>query len=295
MFRKLLSISHWTQKTRETTLHRDEQGVLNLRLLGGAEYGQLLYVADPTGGKGRHLTGKLQAGDLLLEVNEAPVSGLTLRDTLGLLENIPEPVHLKTVPQGSQLNSDLRHFLKQAFSKGSADLELQERIRQNLYIRAVPCTTRPPRDGEVSGVDYHFITLSEFQALERAGGLLESGKFDGNYYGTPVPPILPSDATLTLEPSMLFQPPRTKSLISLERGIGREECGESRYRDSSKPRGSTAALTNGHLTASNTKQSAAPAGNDITALNGGSDQHQIGTNTGDWTLANGSTRKTQAI
>ncbi|GCC49475.1 hypothetical protein chiPu_0033891, partial [Chiloscyllium punctatum] len=39
----------------------------------------------------------------------------------------------------SQLNSDLRHFLKHAFAKGSADFELQECIRQNLYIRAVPC------------------------------------------------------------------------------------------------------------------------------------------------------------
>ncbi|XP_067881706.1 membrane-associated guanylate kinase, WW and PDZ domain-containing protein 2-like isoform X2 [Heterodontus francisci] len=259
MLRKLFNINHWTQKTREITLCRDEQGFLNLGLLGGAEYGQFLYLGDGPGGKARHHSGKLQAGDLLLEVNEAPVPGLTLRDALGLLANVTEPVRLKTVPQGSQLNCDLRHFLKQVFTKGTADFNLQEQIRQNLYIRAVPCTTRASREGEIPGVDYHFITLSEFQALDRAGGLLESGRFDGNYYGTPVPPILPTDPVLTLDPSMLQCPRRSKSLINLEKGLRREEGRVGRdteLQGPSKPPGSTGALSNGHLTSTNTNQSA---------------------------------------
>ncbi|XP_038638507.1 membrane-associated guanylate kinase, WW and PDZ domain-containing protein 1-like [Scyliorhinus canicula] len=298
MFRKLLSITHWTQRTREVTLCRDEQGALNFRLLGGAEYGQFLFIADPQGGKARHLPGKLQAGDLLLEVNDTPVSGLTLRDTLGLLANLPDPVRVKTAPQGSQLNSDLRHFLKQVFSKGSADFELQDRIRQNLYIRVVPCTTRAPRDGEIPGVDYHFITLSEFQALERAGGLLESGKFDGNYYGTPVPPILPTDTNLILEPSMLRHSSRSKSFINLERGSGREEGPGSSVGEPQEPAmhpGLTAATSNGHLTGSTSNQITAPAGNGLTGLMEGSVERKITTNAKDKSKPNISTRETQCI
>lgn len=40
-------------------------------------------------------------------------------------------------------------------------------------------TTRQPRDGEVSGVDYSFVSIEEFFSLEESGALLESGKFKG--------------------------------------------------------------------------------------------------------------------
>lgn len=40
-------------------------------------------------------------------------------------------------------------------------------------------TTRPPRDGEISGVDYNFVSVEEFFSLEESGALLESGKFKG--------------------------------------------------------------------------------------------------------------------
>ncbi|GCB82157.1 hypothetical protein scyTo_0022623, partial [Scyliorhinus torazame] len=55
----------------------------------------------------------------------------------------------------SQLNSDLRHFLKQVFSKGSADFELQDRIRQNLYIRVVPY----PRLSSISDMEHVLLIL----------------------------------------------------------------------------------------------------------------------------------------
>jgi len=41
-------------------------------------------------------------------------------------------------------------------------------------------TTRKPRPGEISGVDYTFLTVEEFLALEKSGNLLESGLFDGD-------------------------------------------------------------------------------------------------------------------
>uniref|UniRef100_A0A8C5KJ93 Membrane-associated guanylate kinase, WW and PDZ domain-containing protein 1 n=1 Tax=Jaculus jaculus TaxID=51337 RepID=A0A8C5KJ93_JACJA len=52
-------------------------------------------------------------------------------------------------------------------------------------------TTRSPREGEVPGVDYSFLTVKEFLDLEQSGTLLEVGTYEGNYYGTPKPPSQP--------------------------------------------------------------------------------------------------------
>lgn len=40
-------------------------------------------------------------------------------------------------------------------------------------------TTRQPREGEVPGVDYNFISVGEFRDLDESGLLLESGTYDG--------------------------------------------------------------------------------------------------------------------
>ncbi|XP_059805553.1 membrane-associated guanylate kinase, WW and PDZ domain-containing protein 2 isoform X1 [Hypanus sabinus] len=217
MLRRLLGPPHWTQRVREVEVPRDAEGRLELCLQGGAENGRLLTLGAAPGPG----TGRSRGGELLLEVNGAPVAGLTLRDTLDVLERLEGPVHIKTVPPGSQLNADLRHFLKQAFAPGTADSELQETIRRNLCLRAVPCTTRVPREGEVPGEDYHFITPSEFQALDRAGGLLESNRFNGNYYGTPVPPLVPVDQSLSVDLTELRYTQCTRSLVNLEKEAGR--------------------------------------------------------------------------
>lgn len=42
-----------------------------------------------------------------------------------------------------------------------------------------PGTTRLPRDGEMPGVDYNFISVGDFRILEESGLLLESGTYDG--------------------------------------------------------------------------------------------------------------------
>lgn len=50
--------------------------------------------------------------------------------------------------------------------------------------RAVTCTTRAPRPGEVDGVDYHFLTPEKFTAEVEAHGFLEHATVYGNRYGT---------------------------------------------------------------------------------------------------------------
>lgn len=42
-------------------------------------------------------------------------------------------------------------------------------------------TTRQPKEGEVPGVDYNFITVEAFMELERSGALLESGTYEGEH------------------------------------------------------------------------------------------------------------------
>lgn len=50
---------------------------------------------------------------------------------------------------------------------------------------SVSVTTRPPRKGEVDGVDYFFISPEEFAARVEAGALLEYAQYVGSSYGTP--------------------------------------------------------------------------------------------------------------
>ncbi len=66
--------------------------------------------------------------------------------------------------------------------KGTVCEELR-RINPNTAI-SVSATTRSPREGEVDGVSYHFMTKERFRALIEAGEVLEHTIYNGNYYGT---------------------------------------------------------------------------------------------------------------
>lgn len=63
------------------------------------------------------------------------------------------------------------------------------RARSPARWRPVPVTTRSPRAGEVDGVDYRFVSRAEFDALLRAGDLLEWAEVGGERYGTPRAPV----------------------------------------------------------------------------------------------------------
>ncbi len=49
----------------------------------------------------------------------------------------------------------------------------------------VTCTTRPPRNGEADGVDYHFLSREEFLRMYAERGFLEANEVHGNWYGSP--------------------------------------------------------------------------------------------------------------
>jgi guanylate kinase len=49
----------------------------------------------------------------------------------------------------------------------------------------VTSTTRRPRNGEVDGIDYHFLDREEFIRTYRNRGFLEAAEVHGNWYGSP--------------------------------------------------------------------------------------------------------------
>uniref|UniRef100_A0A8C3UII6 Membrane-associated guanylate kinase, WW and PDZ domain-containing protein 1 n=1 Tax=Catharus ustulatus TaxID=91951 RepID=A0A8C3UII6_CATUS len=220
MSRVVQKKNHWSSRVRQCALTRGPGGQLGFALLGGAEHGEFPY-AGAAAGDGE---AALSEGELLLEVQGVRVSGLPRYDVLEVIRSCKDPIVVKAVRQGNRLNKDLRHYLNQRFQKGSPDHDLQQTIRDNLYRHAVPCTTRPPREGEVPGVDYNFLTVEEFLELERSGTLLEVGTYEGNYYGTPKPPSQPLSGKVTstnalqnLQPgSKQSTPKRTKSYNDMQ-------------------------------------------------------------------------------
>ncbi|XP_038009661.1 membrane-associated guanylate kinase, WW and PDZ domain-containing protein 2 isoform X6 [Motacilla alba alba] len=204
MSKGLKKKSHWTSRVHEIVIVRNPEGQLGFELKGGAENGQFPYLGEVKPGKVAYEGGsKLVPEELLLEVNETPVAGLTIRDVLAVIKHCKDPIRLKCVKQGGIVDKDLRHYLNLRFQKGSVDHELQQIIRDNLYLRTVPCTTRPHKEGEVPGVDYIFITVEDFMELEKSGALLESGTYEDNYYGTPKPPAEPAPLLLNVTDQIL--------------------------------------------------------------------------------------------
>ena len=53
------------------------------------------------------------------------------------------------------------------------------------FSLSISMTTRAPREGEVNGRDYFFVTKEEFEKTISEDGLLEHASYLGNYYGTP--------------------------------------------------------------------------------------------------------------
>ena len=54
---------------------------------------------------------------------------------------------------------------------------------------SVSATTRPPREGEMDGREYHFCSPAEFQEMQDRGSLLESAQVFGHSYGSPRAPV----------------------------------------------------------------------------------------------------------
>ena len=74
---------------------------------------------------------------------------------------------------------------------GAGKSTLAGRLRQwDSTLRfSVSATTRQPRDGEVDGQDYYFVSEEDFRGQVDQGDMLEHARVFGNYYGSPKAPV----------------------------------------------------------------------------------------------------------
>ena len=75
---------------------------------------------------------------------------------------------------------------------GTGKTTLVQRLREEFpnFAYSISCTTRAPRGREVDGKDYHFLSVEEFLRRREAGYFAEWANVHGNYYGTPLAPVL---------------------------------------------------------------------------------------------------------
>lgn len=98
-----LKKNHWTSRVNECSVGKDTRGDLNVSLRGGAENGEFAYIGQVNENLVFYRDGKLNEGELLLEVENLSISGLPLYDVQNLIKNCKSPVKLKTVRPGKSL------------------------------------------------------------------------------------------------------------------------------------------------------------------------------------------------
>uniref|UniRef100_A0A0K0EHF0 MAGUK p55 subfamily member 5 n=1 Tax=Strongyloides stercoralis TaxID=6248 RepID=A0A0K0EHF0_STRER len=98
--------------------------------------------------------------------------------------------------------------------EGVGCFELRQKLIESDKTRfsyAIPHTTRPKRNDEVDGVDFHFITSQQFSEYSSNGVFVEYGEFQKHYYGTSImsiSKIISENKTCLLT----FKPETLKSL-----------------------------------------------------------------------------------
>ena len=88
---------HWSKNVREVCLVHEG---LQLRIEGGAENGEFFHVAALPSEKIRYRKGRFRLGDILIEVGDEPVVGLTLQDLMNLINKAGRKVSFKVVQPG---------------------------------------------------------------------------------------------------------------------------------------------------------------------------------------------------
>ena len=113
-------------------------------------------------------------------------------------------------------------------------------VKNHGFQKVISYTTRPPRQGEIDGIDYHFITGEQFKKLEAENFFAEIGKYRDWYYGSSILDCKKDRMVAVLTPHGLRQmkkidglnitsfyinvPRRDRMIKILQRGDDPEEC-----------------------------------------------------------------------
>ena len=88
---------HWSKNVRNVSVIHEG---LQLSVEGGAENGEFLYVGALPTDKARYRKGRFRVGDILIEVNDESVVGLTVLDLMNRINKAGKKVNFKVVQPG---------------------------------------------------------------------------------------------------------------------------------------------------------------------------------------------------
>jgi guanylate kinase len=123
--------------------------------------------------------GKVRATSIL---NRLDISGSRRIQGLGVLQ-LQRLKHEFTPPTGA-LRSGKLFVLSGPGGVGKSTISKAIASHSEFWV-SVSATTRSPRNGELDGVDYFYISEEEFDRRVAANEFLEWAEFAGNKYGTP--------------------------------------------------------------------------------------------------------------
>ena len=122
-------------------------------------------------------------------------------------------------------------------------------VAEEDYALSISATSRAPREGEVHGREYFFLTRDEFHSMIESDGLIEWAEYVNNFYGTPREYVEErlaegKDVILEIEPQgalkikekypeavlIFIVPPNAKELEKRLIGRGTEEVGTIKKR-----------------------------------------------------------------
>ena len=122
--------------------------------------------------------GKVRARSVMERLNISPtrrIQGLGAKQLPALLAEFASPT---LIERGKLL------VLSGPGGVGKSTVAKELRKEANFYV-SISATTRAPRHNEHDGIDYFFISDSEFEARKSNGDFLESAEFAGAKYATP--------------------------------------------------------------------------------------------------------------
>ena len=61
---------------------------------------------------------------------------------------------------------------------------LAEILKDERFVVSVSATTRAPREGEINGINYHFLSREDFEKRIAGGEFIEHAEYCQNLYGT---------------------------------------------------------------------------------------------------------------
>lgn len=122
-------------------------------------------------------------------------------------------------------------------------------VAEEDYALSISATSRAPREGEVHGREYFFLTRDEFHSMIESDGLIEWAEYVNNFYGTPREYVEErlaegKDVILEIEPQgalkikekypeavlIFIVPPNAKELENRLIGRGTEEAATIKMR-----------------------------------------------------------------